>query len=86
MQEIRHDGSEVLTELFKDKEQTFEDYRESIMQHIGRALDNEENASVAIHGSGAIFKSQGKWYRVDPEKGLQQISWLTARRAQKSRG
>jgi len=52
VQEIRHDGSEKLTEAA-----TLEDF--------AKAMEDDRNASVALHKPGARFKSQGVMYRVD---------------------
>lgn len=70
MQEIRRDGSEVLTQVFEDE----------AAEKLKEALAKLENQTVAIHKPGAIFKSRGKWYHVMENGNLAQVNAIRARK------
>ncbi|KKK69904.1 hypothetical protein LCGC14_2929380 [marine sediment metagenome] len=60
MQEVRHDGSEALTEG-------------ATMEDFDRAMKDERNASVALHKPGAVFKSKGRTLQVMNEGRLKEL-------------
>jgi len=74
MQEIRHDGSEFLSEI------PTIDYE----KRLRAAIEDKRNASVAIHKPGSVFKSKGAWFYVDPVEGLRRVSWWTGMKLRKT--
>lgn len=60
MQEIRHDGSEQLTENASTKD-------------LERAMADVRNASVALHKPGAVFRSKGRTLQVTNDGKIKEL-------------